>query len=373
MAKQKKRSQKALEGSVFSEPRGPEQLETDENADDFARLSAALGSNPLLIQGPGGNVSIKDGDTLWIKASGFWLSDALRRDIFVPVSIREVLEAADKGLESFPSRGGLRPSVETPLHALLPQRVVLHLHMLDAVIHAGLPEARERLDSLLAGLSWRLLPYARPGLPLCRLVRESIKNDGPSPVVLVLKNHGVVIAAEDEGGAISLANDLTRRLWLASRPLLVPDIPDLSFCNDLDWRIPLSPLPHALAFGAAAAALRRGGPLCPEQVVFLGATICAAEPGARLSAIVPAFLEAGGHAPSFVVIPQRGVLFPPDIGACAESLVEALAHVALRMPENGLLEGLSRGDLAELTAWDAEKRRGSRDRPRIVRKRAKDF
>jgi hypothetical protein len=191
--------------------------------------------------------------------------------------------------------------------------------------------------------------------------------------VLVLKNHGVVIAAGEENEAILLTNELVRRLWLAPRPLLVPDIPALSACNDLDWRIPSSPLPHALAFGAAAAALRWGGPLFPDQAVFLGSTICAAAPGARLSAIVPAFFEASGHAPPFVVILQRGVLFPPDMGACAEALVEALAHVALRMPENVRLESLDDAALAELASGDAGKRRKSRDRPGVVRKTGKGF
>jgi hypothetical protein len=50
-------------------------------------MSARVGRNMLLVQGAGGNSSIKDGDVLWVKASGTWLADADAKDIFVPVSL----------------------------------------------------------------------------------------------------------------------------------------------------------------------------------------------------------------------------------------------------------------------------------------------
>lgn len=41
---------------------------------ELRRMSARVGSNILLVQGAGGNSSVKDGDVLWVKASGTWLS-----------------------------------------------------------------------------------------------------------------------------------------------------------------------------------------------------------------------------------------------------------------------------------------------------------
>ena len=45
--------------------------------------SDELGKDPLLIQGAGGNTSVKLEDGMWIKASGTQLKNALERDIFV--------------------------------------------------------------------------------------------------------------------------------------------------------------------------------------------------------------------------------------------------------------------------------------------------
>ena len=58
-------------------------LEPPEDLKDLAALSARIGADPLLIQGAGGNTSIKDGGVMWIKASGTLLADALSRDVFV--------------------------------------------------------------------------------------------------------------------------------------------------------------------------------------------------------------------------------------------------------------------------------------------------
>ncbi len=64
--------------------------------DDFRALSARLGNDPLQVQGPGGNTSIKSGNVMWIKASGTELANALKSDIFVAVD-REAAQAEALG------------------------------------------------------------------------------------------------------------------------------------------------------------------------------------------------------------------------------------------------------------------------------------
>src|SRR4051794_32735812 len=97
------------------------------------QLSSRIGRNLNLIQAGGGNTSLKDGETLWIKASGKWLVNAEHDDMFVPVPFSDILRSLSTGDERFPeysTRSGtlLRPSVETTMHAVLPHRVVVHVH-----------------------------------------------------------------------------------------------------------------------------------------------------------------------------------------------------------------------------------------------------
>ncbi|MEO0633779.1 MAG: class II aldolase, partial [Pseudomonadota bacterium] len=62
--------------------------------DEFRALSARLGSDPLQVQGAGGNTSIKDGAVMWIKASGTQLAQANTEEIFVAVDRRAALAEA---------------------------------------------------------------------------------------------------------------------------------------------------------------------------------------------------------------------------------------------------------------------------------------
>ena len=125
-------------------------------------LSARIGADPALVQGAGGNTSIKEGGTLWIKASGLWLRDALSRDLMVPVALEPLLDALDRDdptaekaqdyVVKDKNPSGLRPSIETTVHALMEQKVVVHVHCVETIAHAvqqnGEIIAAEKLDGL---------------------------------------------------------------------------------------------------------------------------------------------------------------------------------------------------------------------------------
>src|SRR6218665_16243 len=154
----------------------------------LAQASQRLGSDPLLIQAAGGNSSIKEQDCLWVKASGLWLRDALQRPMFVPVSLSRVpaLVAPRPAHPLTPAllhaqpAPGLRPSIETTLHALMPHRVVLHVHSVDAIAWAVQPGAQTALAALLDGIRWGWVDYHRPGLPLTRAVAQRLAEPPPA-------------------------------------------------------------------------------------------------------------------------------------------------------------------------------------------------
>ena len=97
-----------------------------------------IGADPMLVQGAGGNVSWKDGETLWVKASGTWLADAARKEIFVPVDLthlQRVIAAGDFNVSPMVFGGSnLRPSIETLLHVLMPHKVVVHFHAVEVLV-----------------------------------------------------------------------------------------------------------------------------------------------------------------------------------------------------------------------------------------------
>ena len=60
-------------------------LRADPELAALRAVSARLGADPLQVQGPGGNTSVKRDGAMWVKASGTWLADAATAEIFVPV------------------------------------------------------------------------------------------------------------------------------------------------------------------------------------------------------------------------------------------------------------------------------------------------
>lgn len=121
----------------------------------------------MLVQGGGGNVSWKDGKTLWIKASGRWLAEADADNIFVPVDLSHLLQATHDGIfDAIPialGATGLKPSIETVLHAVMPHRFVVHLHPVAALAFLVRRAPGADLESRLKGLDWQLVEYRKPG------------------------------------------------------------------------------------------------------------------------------------------------------------------------------------------------------------------
>src|SRR5215475_11309464 len=165
---------------------------------ELCQMSARVGKNMLLVQGAGGNSSLKDGDVLWVKASGTWLADAVTKDIFVPIALSGARAALARGDERAPLAPGaettLRPSIETSLHALMPHPIVLHVHSVNTIAWAVRTDAREEFARRLEGLAWRWLDYHHPGLPLASVVNHTLGQHKAD--VLVLGNHGLVVGAE---------------------------------------------------------------------------------------------------------------------------------------------------------------------------------
>jgi rhamnose utilization protein RhaD (predicted bifunctional aldolase and dehydrogenase) len=310
---------------------------------ELRRFSARIGSDPLLVQAAGGNTSIKIDGTMWIKASGTWLRDAAARDILVPVdhaALMAGLEAGDPDCETCLkfvradlNRTGLRPSIETTVHALMPQKVVAHVHCVNTIAWAIQKDAKRLLEDKLAGFNWAFVPYARPGLPLASAISQAIRSGTD---VLILGNHGLAVAANSVSEAEWLLDSVVSRLVRPARPALPHQIAR----EHPDYRVPADPEAHTLATDPVALAAGHEGVFYPDHVVFLGVGVA----------------REFGAAPA-VAIPGEGVMIRKDAKPAVEPMVRCLADVMRRIePGDGLVR-LTDDQIAELTNWDAEKYR----------------
>jgi len=289
-------------------------------------LTQRVGSDPLLTQASTGNSSAKVDGVLWIKASGRWMADALREDIFIPLDLAEVTECLRKELD--PAERFRSASLETAMHAALPHRIVLHVHCVNTIAWAVRSDAPVQLERRLSGLPWRWIPYVPSGLPLGKAIRPAASGC-PGAAVFVLGNHGLVIAAENTETAEALLIEVKRRLSVPPRPGQPADYSLLSeICQDSEWELPQDEGLHALGTDPISQSILAGGPLYPCQAIFFG------------------FPYSYGPA---LIVRGRGVVVRRSIAPAELAMLSGLAQVVQRISPSAPVRYLTEAELAALS------------------------
>jgi len=332
---------------------------------DLLELAARLGRDPLVIQGPGGNISLKRDGVMWVKASGTWMVEATERSILIPVDTAAVLDglaAGDPACETCNafvrrdlSDSRLRPSIETTLHAVMPQRVVVHVHCVETIATACLSDAAERLASPLSGLNWTFVRYVRPGASLGRTVAEHLV---AGTNVVVLGKHGLVVAGDTVSEAERLRAEVSLRLARIARVAPAAHREALQAAAGGGYVVAEDDSWHAIATDSISLAAVRRGSLYPDHVVFLGPGIVTTEVGERAA---DASRRSGRATVPLVVVPGAGVLVHETATPGARALIRCLADVTCRLQSGDPIAPLGPDDEAELLNWDAEKYRQALD------------
>ena len=180
---------------------------TPDPLDSLVHLSHLLGRETRLVQPGGGNTSIKIDDALLVKGSGTDLR-TIGREGFTRLSLARLAPLAEA--ESMSDAEMMRfmagcmlaegpaPSVETPLHSLLPHRVIAHTHDVATMSLTNVADGTaERLVNELFEGGIVYVPYSRPGFPLARSVSAMVDRIPPDAIGLTLAHHGLVVWGDD--------------------------------------------------------------------------------------------------------------------------------------------------------------------------------
>lgn len=335
-----------------------EALRADPEFEALRAASARLGADPLQVQAAGGNTSLKRDGAMWVKASGAWLSEALERDVMVPVrqaALREALagglpaEAKDYAPEGV-AAPPLRPSIETVVHATLPQPVVLHTHCVATIALAIRDDMEAAIRARIGDLDPIMVPFVMPGLPLAEALAAEA---APERRVAILGNHGLVVGGDTVAEAEALLRAVSSRL---DPGVAAPAAPDAAALTSARYRPADAPALHAVARDAALTALAAGGPYYPDHVVFLGDRLAVAEPGEAVEAAADRLATPAGPPP-LIMVPGAGAALRRDASAPAEAMARCLGDVILRIEPGAPVRALPAQAVSALTDWEAEKHR----------------
>ncbi len=222
---------------------------------DLIRISNVMGKDSTLVQGGGGNTSVKsaDGKYMYIKASGTALKDMTTKKGWRRLRLDSVLSIIkDKSIVRLDAQAreievvnrlllacddevtsGARPSVESHLHAFL-DRCVIHLHPIAVGAYVNAKNGKAKLGKLfkgtappkrlsqggrpLAGTSKSLpslwVPYTDPGFTLAKRIEKLVvhyeNRFGKKPAILFLQKHGLFISADTADAALRLVRKIIK-------------------------------------------------------------------------------------------------------------------------------------------------------------------
>jgi rhamnose utilization protein RhaD (predicted bifunctional aldolase and dehydrogenase)/NAD(P)-dependent dehydrogenase (short-subunit alcohol dehydrogenase family) len=195
---------------------------TPDPLDSLVHLSHLLGQQTRLVQPGGGNTSIKIGDALLVKGSGTDLR-TIGREGFTRLSLArlaplgEAESMSDAEMMRFMAgcmlAEGPAPSVETPLHSLLPHRVIAHTHDVATMSLTNVADGMaERLVNELFEGGIVYVPYSRPGFPLARSVSAMVDRIPPDAIGMTLAHHGLVVWGDDAEQAHARLVDVVAKI-----------------------------------------------------------------------------------------------------------------------------------------------------------------
>ena len=218
----------------------------DKDLADLVKISNITGKDTTLVQGGGGNTSVKtaDGKYMYIKASGTALKDMSKKKGWRRMRLAPVLSIIeDKSLAKLEAgkrepevvdrlllacddkvKGGARPSVEAHLHSIL-GKYVIHLHPLVVAAYVNAKKGKAELEKLFKNERFPPLwvPYTDPGFMLAkkiaRLVGDYQNRFGKKPAIMILEKHGLFVTAETAEAALRLVRKVIKLCSSKLQPL----------------------------------------------------------------------------------------------------------------------------------------------------------
>lgn len=193
--------------------------------DLFINLCNLFGSCTQRTQGTGGNISVKENDTLIIKASGCRLSSVSNTDGYVICSIQKIQEALDEGKEqleeSILEGAPRKPSMEAYFH-ILPKTIIVHFHSVYFCKYLCKQTARE-IFTVENFPNSKFISYKKPGLDLAKELMPLYTNES----ILFLENHGIILLGESIEEIIAVYSQTIDRLQTLTQTI----------CYDSDLRV----------------------------------------------------------------------------------------------------------------------------------------
>jgi len=382
--------------------------------DQLVWLSRYYGSDPEFTIAGGGNTSVKVSGRVYVKASGHALS-TIGRDGFVAMSRKKLLAMLSARYAGNPSRQqaqvlrqmlaarldpetDLRPSVEAVLHALLGHAFVVHTHS-ETVNIVNCSIDGRKLARKLFGDDVLWVDYTDPGRALALATAEAVQDYrsrmGRDPQIVLMQNHGLLVAADDPRQIKRLTDRVYRVLrragigkpskrppfgrtttldGTAKRDLILAVGPTLRGLLSSDGRRRIVRFDESrvivdLVAGADGRKAALAGSLYPDQIVYCGSVPMwvparqgqqADTVAGRVPALLERYVRRHGQPPLVILVQGLGMFAVGSTAANADAVAALYRNSASIMAgarRTGGIQYLARRHVTFIEQWEAERYR----------------
>ena len=175
---------------------------------NLKNISKYCGERFDLVQAGGGNSSVKIDEFMFIKASGYNLTNIDENNGYVPMNNIKLVEAIFKenikDILTYNIIGDKRGSIETFMHSIL-KKYTIHLHPIQINRILVSKNATEIINEIYPNSL--IIEYFTPGIKVCNKIKEKFNNEK----VIFLLNHGIIITSDNITELYNLINDVLEK------------------------------------------------------------------------------------------------------------------------------------------------------------------
>ena len=157
-------------------------------------ISKYCGERFDLVQAGGGNTSIKVDNVMYIKASGYHLTQINERNGYVMINNVKLQEDINNNkvqdVNKYNIIGKKRGSIETYMHSIL-KKYTIHLHPIQINKILISKKCNEYIKTYFPNSL--LIEYDTPGIKVCNKIKEVYNNEE----LIFLKNHGIILTTNN--------------------------------------------------------------------------------------------------------------------------------------------------------------------------------
>lgn len=319
---------------------------------DLVELCRFYGERADLVQGPGGNISVKTNDGLMlIKASGCALSsvsDVSNTVIYITELAGDVKDNKYRPLEEYSPSYSSRASMETYMHSFL-YKYVVHLHPIQVNSILVQKDARKICQELFPTALF--LDYVTPGVKLAK----KLKKEWNGEQVILLANHGIVVTLGDLSGVKKLVKQVLKTCeeYLGTSFDKYENVNKISslisnltgescvtYCSEVE-------------FSDTFVFEESGSSLFPDKVIFCGSKFLICDKLNKET--FQKFIHENGCAPKVIRYDSETYFTGKSLSKCRDA--EAILLANANLYSNSILKSLTAAQENELVNMESEKYR----------------